>query len=109
MLRAVGGLDGRCFRRTVGAIGARAGLTQTRGISTPNERGALLLTATPVPNGATRLVNIFRNLDQSIRVSDWQAAAAESHRPQVSAARNLYVRQLFLSAAGVLPACIPTC
>lgn len=59
--------------------------------------------------GATRLVTIFRNLDQAIRGSDWRAAAAESHRPQVSAARNLYVRQLFLSAAGVLPACIPTC
>ena len=59
--------------------------------------------------GATRLRSVFLNLDRAIRAGDWQRAATEAHRPQVSAARNLYVRQLFLSASGVPAVCIPTC
>ncbi len=59
--------------------------------------------------GATRLRAVFLNLDRAIRAGDWHRAAAQSHRPQVSAARNLYVRQLFLSASGVPALCVPTC
>lgn len=59
--------------------------------------------------GASRLVNTFRRLNQSIQASDWLTAAKESHRPQVSAERNRYVHQLFLSAAGALPTCAPAC
>lgn len=59
--------------------------------------------------GATRLRHVFVNLDRAIRAGDWLRAAAESYRPQVSAARNLYVRQLFLSATGVPAVCVPAC
>ncbi|KAA3651328.1 MAG: hypothetical protein DWQ11_14365 [Proteobacteria bacterium] len=59
--------------------------------------------------GATRLRHVFVNLDRAIRAGDWLRAAAESYRPQVSAARNWYVRQLFLSATGVPVACVPAC
>lgn len=59
--------------------------------------------------GASRLMNTFPRFNQSIRASDWRTAAKESHRPQVSAERNRYVHQLFLSAAGIFPACAPAC
>ncbi len=59
--------------------------------------------------GATKLVNVFRRLDVAIRASDWRQAATESLRPQVSNARNHYVHQLFMTAAGATVACVPTC
>lgn len=48
--------------------------------------------------GATKLVNVFVNFDKAVKAADWKKAAQESNRPQVSAARNQYVKQLFLSA-----------
>ena len=49
--------------------------------------------------GATKLVNVFKNFDAAVKAGDWKKAGQESNRPQISAARNLYVKQLFLSAA----------
>jgi GH24 family phage-related lysozyme (muramidase) len=48
--------------------------------------------------GATKLVNVFKNFDKAVKAADWKKAAQESNRPQVAAARNQYVRQLFQSA-----------
>lgn len=59
--------------------------------------------------GPTRLVNVFVRLDAAIRAEDWAQAAAESNRPQVQSARNHYVRQLFMTAAGATVACVPFC
>lgn len=59
--------------------------------------------------GPSRLVNVFVRLDAAIRAEDWAQAAVESNRPQVQAARNLYVRQLFTTAAGATVACVPFC
>jgi GH24 family phage-related lysozyme (muramidase) len=59
--------------------------------------------------GPNRLVNVFVRLDVAIRAEDWAQAAAESNRPQVQPDRNLYVRQLFLTAAGATVACVPFC
>jgi GH24 family phage-related lysozyme (muramidase) len=49
--------------------------------------------------GPRRLIIIFPLLDNCIKAGDWQGAALQCHRPQVSVARNQYVMQLFLSAA----------
>lgn len=59
--------------------------------------------------GPNKLVNVFPRLDAAIRAEDWVLAAAESNRPQVQPDRNLYVRQLFLTAAGATVACVPFC
>lgn len=49
--------------------------------------------------GAHKIVHLFPSLGRAIKAGDWKQAAKESHRRQVSAARNRYVEQLFLSAA----------
>lgn len=49
--------------------------------------------------GASRIVNTFTNFDQAVKAGDWKKAAEQCNRPQVSGARNQYVKQLFLSAA----------
>ncbi len=49
--------------------------------------------------GAMKIVNTFTALDRAIKAGDWTTAAKESYRPQVSATRNHYVKQLFLAAA----------
>ncbi|QID16295.1 hypothetical protein G3580_00835 [Nitrogeniibacter mangrovi] len=59
--------------------------------------------------GPSRVVNVFPRLDAAIRAEDWAQAAAESNRPQVQPARNHYVRQLFMTAAGATVACVPFC
>jgi GH24 family phage-related lysozyme (muramidase) len=59
--------------------------------------------------GPSRLVNVFVRLDVAIRAEDWAQAAVESNRPQIQAARNHYVRQLFMTAAGATVACVPFC
>lgn len=43
----------------------------------------------------------FRNLRQAILDGDWEEAAEQSHRNGPSAARNLYVFNLFMDAAQV--------
>lgn len=48
--------------------------------------------------GPSRLALRFPKLDRCIKSGDWHGAARESHRPQISVARNQYVRGLFLSA-----------
>lgn len=50
--------------------------------------------------GATRIVHVFTSFDRAVKAGDWKTAAEQSNRPQVSSARNQYVKQLFLTAAG---------
>jgi GH24 family phage-related lysozyme (muramidase) len=49
--------------------------------------------------GASKIVNVFTRFDRALKVADWRVAALECDRPQVSTARNQYVRQLFLTTA----------
>ena len=53
--------------------------------------------------GADKIVNVFTNFDEAIKAGNWNKAAQESNRPQVSPERNQYVKQLFLSAAQETP------
>jgi len=45
--------------------------------------------------GATKIVNTFPSFNAALKNSDWKKAATESNRPDVSPARNQYVKQLF--------------
>ncbi len=47
--------------------------------------------------GATKLANTFPNFYASLKTGDWKKAAPETNRPDVNAARNLYVKQLLLN------------
>lgn len=44
--------------------------------------------------GATKIVSSFPNFNKALKAGDWKKAANESNRPDVSAARNQYVKQL---------------
>ncbi len=45
--------------------------------------------------GATKIVASFPNFNKALKASDWKKAVTESNRPDVNAARNSYVKQLF--------------
>ena len=47
--------------------------------------------------GASKIVNSFPNFNTSLKAGDWKKAATECNRPDVSPARNQYVKQLLLS------------
>lgn len=49
--------------------------------------------------GQTGITAKFKNFDAAVKAGDWKKAATESNRPQVAAARNDYVKTLFLGAA----------
>lgn len=49
--------------------------------------------------GATKIVSTFPTFDRYLKKGDWAQAALASNRPQVSLARNRYVKDLLLSAA----------
>ncbi|WP_151636587.1 lysozyme family protein [Noviherbaspirillum aerium] len=49
--------------------------------------------------GAHGLTHKFPVLNACLMAGDWARAAQQSHRPQLSMARNQYVMQLFLSVA----------
>lgn len=57
--------------------------------------------------GATKIVASFPSFNKALKASDWKKAAAESNRPDVNAARNSYVKQLFSTVPVVKPT-IPT-
>lgn len=48
--------------------------------------------------GAVKIVRLFPNFNLALKAGDWKRAAIESNRPDVSPARNQYVRQLLNSA-----------
>jgi len=48
--------------------------------------------------GAVKIVRLFPNFNLALKAGDWKRAAMESNRPDVSPARNQYVRQLLNSA-----------
>lgn len=48
--------------------------------------------------GATKLTNLFPRFNAAIKLEDWQGAAAEANRPDVSPARNAYVKGLLRGA-----------
>jgi GH24 family phage-related lysozyme (muramidase) len=54
--------------------------------------------------GASKIVNVFPSFDTAIKKGDWKKAASEANRPDVSSARNQYVKQLLLS----VPAAVAT-
>lgn len=45
--------------------------------------------------GASKIVTKFPSFNKALKAGDWKKAATESNRPDVSAARNQYVKQLF--------------
>ncbi|MBL1259292.1 MAG: hypothetical protein COB33_002025 [Thiotrichaceae bacterium] len=45
--------------------------------------------------GATKIVASFPSFNKALKASDWKKSATESNRPDVNAARNSYVKQLF--------------
>lgn len=45
--------------------------------------------------GATKIISSFPNFNKALKASDWKKAATESNRPDVSPARNQYVKQQF--------------
>lgn len=47
--------------------------------------------------GATKIVKSFPGFNKALKASDWKKAAIESNRPDVSVARNQYVKQLLNS------------
>ena len=47
--------------------------------------------------GASKILSSFPNFNKSLKAGDWKKAAAESNRPDVSPARNQYVKNLLLS------------
>jgi hypothetical protein len=49
--------------------------------------------------GANKIVHSFIEFDKNMKAGDWNKAAANSYRPQVSAVRNRYVQQLLSAAA----------
>lgn len=53
--------------------------------------------------GANKIVNVFQSFDTAFKAGDWSKAAQESNRPQLSSARNSYVKNLFLSAVKKTP------
>ena len=44
--------------------------------------------------GATKIVGSFPSFNKALKAGDWKKAAIESNRPDVSVARNQYVKQL---------------
>jgi len=48
--------------------------------------------------GASKIAKDFPSFDAAIKKGDWKRAAPETNRPDVSTARNQYVKQLLLSA-----------
>lgn len=54
--------------------------------------------------GATTLVNVFQKFNRAVKIGDWRQAAIESHRVDVNAARNQYVRQLLNNVPTTQPA-----
>ncbi|MCE2030390.1 hypothetical protein [Sessilibacter corallicola] len=48
--------------------------------------------------GQTKLRNVFVNFNKAIKKEQWDVAAKQSNRPDVNAARNKYVRDLFNAA-----------
>lgn len=48
--------------------------------------------------GATKLTNLFPRFDAAIKSMEWQAAAVESNRPDVSPMWNAYVKDLLRRA-----------
>jgi GH24 family phage-related lysozyme (muramidase) len=53
--------------------------------------------------GASKIVNVFQGFDTAVKAGDWAKAAQECNRPQLSSARNTYVKNLFLSAVKKTP------
>ena len=49
--------------------------------------------------GMTALRKEWPKFNEEIKIKDWRKAADESHRPDVSAERNMYVKDLFEKAA----------
>ncbi len=49
--------------------------------------------------GPTRLVNGFPKMIAALKAGNWKLAAAESHRPQVSASRNEWTANWILACA----------
>jgi GH24 family phage-related lysozyme (muramidase) len=49
--------------------------------------------------GPAGVTGKFKNFDAALKAGDWKKAATESHRPQVAASRNDYVKALLLGAA----------
>lgn len=47
--------------------------------------------------GANKIVSSFPKFNAALKAGDWKKAASESNRPDVSPARNLYVKQLLQS------------
>lgn len=48
--------------------------------------------------GPGKIVRVFAQFDKAIKAGDWKKAADQCNRPQISALRNQYVKNLLLNA-----------